>query len=63
LYVFVQAANWAETMAAIPREQSDTIGVQNPEVPAPLYGMIEKCLEKKPEKRYVFMWAGIAGAR
>ncbi|MGA8233117.1 MAG: protein kinase, partial [Candidatus Acidiferrales bacterium] len=42
----------AETMVAILREQAESIGVQNPDVPAPLCWAIERCLEKEPDKRY-----------
>jgi predicted ATPase len=43
----------AETLVAILREQALPIGVQNSEAPAPLCWVIERCLAKEPEKRYV----------
>src|SRR5579864_802790 len=43
----------AETLVAILREQAEPIGVQNPDVPAPLCWAIERCLAKEPDKRYV----------
>ena len=43
----------AETMVAILREQAEPIGVQNPDAPAPLCWVIERCLAKEPDQRYV----------
>jgi predicted ATPase len=43
----------AETLVAILRERAEPIAVQNPDVPAPLGWVIERCLAKDPEKRYV----------
>jgi predicted ATPase len=43
----------AETLVAILREQAEAIGVQNSEAPAPLCWVIERCLAKEPDKRYV----------
>jgi predicted ATPase len=43
----------AETMTAILREQAEPIGVRIPNAPAPLGWVIERCLAKEPEKRYV----------
>jgi len=43
----------AETMVAILREEAESIGVQNPDAPAPLCWAIERCLSKEPDKRYV----------
>src|ERR1700693_3225863 len=43
----------AETLVAILREKAEPIGVQNPDVPAPLCWAIERCLAKEPDKRYV----------
>jgi predicted ATPase len=43
----------AETIVAILQEQPEPIGVQNPDVPAPLCWAIERCLAKEPDKRYV----------
>ena len=42
-----------ETMVAILREQSEPIAAQNPDAPAPLCWVIERCLAKDPDKRYV----------
>ena len=43
----------AETLVAILREQAEPIGAQNPDAPAPLCWVIERCLAKDPDKRYV----------
>jgi predicted ATPase len=43
----------AETMVAILREDSDPIGTQNRDAPAPLCWAIERCLAKDPDSRYV----------
>jgi predicted ATPase/serine/threonine protein kinase len=43
----------AETLAAILREQAAPIGAQKPDAPAPLCWVIERCLAKEPDKRYV----------
>jgi predicted ATPase len=43
----------AETLVAILREQAEPVGVQNTDVPAPLCWVIERCLAKEPDKRYV----------
>jgi predicted ATPase len=43
----------AETMVAILREQPDPIAMHNREAPAPLCWVIERCLAKGPEGRYV----------
>ncbi len=48
-----QKGTTAETMVAILREQAQPVGVQNPEAPAPLCWVIERCLAKEPDKRYV----------
>jgi serine/threonine protein kinase len=42
----------AETLVAILREQTEPIGVQNPDAPAPLCWAVERCLAKEPEKRH-----------
>ena len=42
----------AETLAAILREETESIGAQIPEAPAPLCWAIERCLAKEPDKRY-----------
>ena len=43
----------AETLVAILREQADPIGAQNSDAPAPLCWVIERCLAKEPDKRYI----------
>jgi predicted ATPase len=48
-----QRSTAAETLVAILREQAEAIGVQNPDAPAPLCWVIERCLAKEPDKRYV----------
>ena len=42
-----------DTLAAILNEEPEAIGVMNPQVPAPLRWIVERCLEKEPEGRYV----------
>ena len=42
----------AETMVATIREEPEPIGARNPQVPAPLRWVIERCLAKDPERRY-----------
>jgi predicted ATPase len=48
-----QKATAVETLAAILREQPEPIGMQNLDAPAPLCWVIERCLAKEPDKRYV----------
>ena len=43
----------AETMAAIIRDDPEPVGQVNPKVPAPVRWIIERCLSKDPEDRYV----------
>jgi predicted ATPase len=43
----------AETLVAILREQAEPIGIQNSDAPAPLCWVIERCMAKEPDKRYV----------
>jgi predicted ATPase len=43
----------AETLAAILRDQPDPVSSQRAEAPAPLCWVIERCLAKEPEKRYL----------
>jgi serine/threonine protein kinase len=43
----------AETLTAIIREEAEPVGAINPEVPAPLRWIIERCLAKDPRERYV----------
>jgi predicted ATPase/serine/threonine protein kinase len=47
-----QRGSKAETLAAILRDDPEPIGALNPEAPAPLCWVIERCLDKKPEQRY-----------
>jgi Tol biopolymer transport system component len=42
-----------ETMAAIIREEPEPIGKLRPELPLPAQWIVERCLEKEPEGRYV----------
>jgi predicted ATPase/tRNA A-37 threonylcarbamoyl transferase component Bud32 len=44
--------NLPETLIAILREEPAPIASLNPEVPPPFSWVIERCLEKEPEKRY-----------
>ena len=43
----------AETLTAIIREEPEAIGNLNPRAPAPLRWIVERCLAKEPEERYV----------
>src|SRR4029077_17090076 len=43
----------AETLVAILREQAEPLGAQNSDAPAPLRWVIERCLAKEPDKRYL----------
>jgi predicted ATPase len=43
----------AETVVAILREEPEAIGMLVPDAPAPLCWVIERCLAKEPDKRYV----------
>ena len=47
-----QRDSMAETMAAILRDRLEPISSLNPETPAPLVWVVERCLDKKPEQRY-----------
>src|SRR5579859_7931346 len=42
----------AETLAAIVRESAEAVGALNPQAPAPLVWVIERCLSKDPKERY-----------
>src|SRR5262249_48900674 len=42
----------AETLTAILRDSAEPVGVVNPEAPAPLCWVVERCLAKDPNKRY-----------
>jgi serine/threonine protein kinase len=42
-----------ETLSAILRDDPEPIGTLNPQTPAPLRWIVERCLAKNPEERYV----------
>jgi len=42
----------AQTLLAIVQEQPEPMGSLNPEVPPPLWWVVERCLAKEAEKRY-----------
>ena len=42
-----------ETLAAILQQRAEPVAAQNPDAPAPLCWVIERCLAKAPDKRYV----------
>ncbi len=46
-------ATAAETVVAILREQPEPVAAQVHDVPAPLCCVIERCLEKEPDKRFI----------
>src|SRR5277367_1895716 len=48
-----QRSTAAETMVAILREQPQLITVQSPDAPAPLCWVVERCLAKEADRRYV----------
>jgi predicted ATPase/serine/threonine protein kinase len=48
-----QRSTAAETLVAVLREPAEPISRQNRDAPAPLCWVIERCLAKEPEKRYV----------
>jgi predicted ATPase len=48
-----QRSTAAETLVAVLREPAEPIATQNRDAPAPLCWVIERCLAKEPEKRYV----------
>jgi predicted ATPase/serine/threonine protein kinase len=48
-----QRATTAETMVAILREAVEPIAFYNREAPAPLCWVIERCLTKSPDRRYI----------
>ena len=48
-----QRSTSAETLVAILRVQHKPVGTENPDVPAPLCWVIDRCLAKEPDKRYV----------
>ena len=41
-----------ETLAAVIREEPESISVLNPKIPAPLRWIVEKCLAKEPRNRF-----------
>ena len=47
-----QKGSAAETLAAILRDDPEPIASLNPQAPAPLCWVIERCLAKQPEQRY-----------
>jgi hypothetical protein len=48
-----QRKTGAETLAAIIRDEPPAIASLNPRAPAPLRWIVERCLAKEPEERYV----------
>lgn len=48
-----QRSTAAETLVAVLREPAEPIARQNRDAPAPLCWVIERCLAKEPEKRYL----------
>jgi len=48
-----ERATAAETLVAILREQPEPISMHNRDAPAPLCWVIERCLAKEPDKRYL----------
>jgi len=48
-----QKKTTAETLTAIIREEPEPIGKVRPEIPPPLRWIVERCLAKDPEERYV----------
>jgi serine/threonine protein kinase len=47
-----QKKSGAQTLAAIIQDEPEPVGALNPQVPAPLRWIIERCLAKEPEARY-----------
>jgi predicted ATPase len=47
-----QGRTEAETLAALLRDQPESIASLNPEAPAPLCWVVERCLAKEPGQRY-----------
>jgi predicted ATPase len=47
-----QRETFAETLTAILREEPNPIGTLNPQAPAPLCWVVERCLAKDPKNRY-----------
>ncbi|HXN53632.1 MAG TPA: protein kinase [Candidatus Acidoferrum sp.] len=48
-----QRSTKPETLVAILREEPEPIGSLSPDVPIPLCWVIERCLAREPEKRYI----------
>src|SRR6202162_272286 len=48
-----QRKSVVQTLAAIIQEEPEPVGASNPQVPVPLRWIIERCLAKEPEDRYV----------
>jgi Tol biopolymer transport system component len=48
-----QRKSVVQTLAAIIQEEPEPVGANNPQVPVPLRWIIERCLAKEPEDRYV----------
>lgn len=47
-----QRSTFAETLTAILREEPEPIGSLNPQAPAPLCWIVERCLAKSPKDRF-----------
>jgi len=48
-----QKKTGAETLAAIIRDEPEPVAQANPRVPAPFRWIVERCLAKEPDERYV----------
>ncbi len=47
-----QKKNYAETTAAILRDEPESLGGKSPQAPAPFVWIVERCLAKDPKQRY-----------
>jgi serine/threonine protein kinase/Tol biopolymer transport system component len=47
-----QRSTLVQTLAAIVQEEPEQVGTLNPETPAPLRWIVERCLAKEPKSRY-----------
>ena len=47
-----QRSSLVQTLAAIAQEEPEQVGTLNPETPAPLRWIVERCLAKEPKARY-----------